>query len=203
MSEIRILIVEDDAIIANDIAFCFNKLNFRIEGLAYNSKKALELFKSTDPDLVLLDITLEGSEMNGIELAKHIDTHYNFPYIFLTSHSDRKTLDEVKETAPYGYIVKPFSEENLLTNVELAVYRFANDKKQELPSLEFINQKYSIKITQSEYKTLCFLFEGLTNQQIADKSFVSINTIKTHLQNLFSKLGVKNRTSAIQKVIAK
>jgi len=60
-----------------------------------------------------------------------------------------------------------------------------------------------MKITQSEYKTLCFLFEGLTNQQIADKSFVSINTIKTHLQNLFSKLNVKNRTSAIQKVIAK
>jgi DNA-binding NarL/FixJ family response regulator len=203
MSEIRLLIVEDDAIIANDIASCFNKINFRIEGIAYSAKKALKLFESTSPDLVLLDITLEGSEMNGIELAKHIDKNYDFPYIFLTSHSDRGTLEEVKDTSPYGYIVKPFLEENLLTNVELAVYRFANDKKKELPSLNFINQKFNVKITQSEYKTLCFLFEGLTNQQIADKSFLSINTIKTHLQNLFSKLNVKNRTSAIQTVIAK
>ncbi|MEL6987337.1 MAG: response regulator transcription factor [Bacteroidota bacterium] len=203
MPEIRILIVEDDAIIANDIAMCFNKINFRIEGIAYNSNKALALLKATDPDLVLLDITLEGSELTGIDIAKHIDANYEFPYIFLTSHSDRKTLEEVRNTSPYGYIVKPFTEENLISNVQLAVFRFANDKKTELPELNIINNKFETNITQAEYKTLSFLFEGLTNLQIAKKSFVSVNTVKTHLQNLFSKLDVKNRTAAIQKVISK
>lgn len=198
MSDIRVLIVEDEPLIAEDISDFLGDINFSSAGIAYDSETALDMMVNRHPDVVLLDITIEGS-MNGIEIAQIIRQKYNIPFIFLTSHSDKTTLDAAKLTLPYGYILKPFNEKDLLSSLEMALFRHANENKNSIPSLNRINNKLSTPLTEKEYICLINLSEGATNKQMAEKQFVSVNTIKTHLKNLFLKLDAPNRTTAVQK----
>ena len=198
MSEVRVLRVEDEPLIAEDISDFLGETNYICAGIAYDSETALDMLVNRDPDIALLDINIEGS-MNGIEVAQIIRRKYNIPFIFLTSHSDKETLDKAKLTLPYGYIVKPFNEKDLISTLEMAVFRHANENKSDIPTLEHINSKLTNLLTEKEYDCLVQLFNGLTNKQMAEIQFVSVNTIKTHLKNLFLKLDVPNRTKAIHK----
>ena len=200
MSDVRVLIVEDEPMIAEDISDFLDDMNFKSVGIAYDSETALDMLINRHPDIALLDISIEGS-LNGIEVAKIIRDKYNIPFIFLTSHSDKDTLDEAKKTIPYGYIVKPFNEKDLLSSLEMALYRFSNEKKSILPVYDKLNSKLESKLTEKEYVCLQDIFAGMTNKQMAEKQFVSVNTVKSHLKNLFVKLEVPNRTTAIQKVL--
>ena len=200
MPDVRVLIVEDEPLIAEDISDFLGDMNFTCAGIAYDSETALDMLVNRHPDIALLDINIEGS-LNGIEIAQIVREKYNIPFIFLTSHSDKSTLDEAKKTLPYGYIVKPFNERDLISSLEMAVYRHANENKKQLPELNKINDKLNLFITEKEYTCLEQLFQGLTNKQMAEKQYVSVNTIKTHLKNLFTKLEVPNRTSAVKKVM--
>lgn len=199
MSDIRVLIVEDEPLIAEDISDFLGDINYFPAGIAYDSETALDMLINRHPDIVLLDITIEGS-INGIEIAHIIRKKYNIPFVFLTSHSDKNTLDKAKLTLPYGYIVKPFNEKDLLSTLEMALFRHANENKNSIPTLEIINAKLDSHLTEKEYTCLLQLTEGATNKQMAEKQFVSINTIKTHLKNLFLKLDAPNRTTAVQKI---
>ncbi len=201
MTDIRVLIVEDEPLIAEDIAGFLGEIDYICAGIAYDSETAIDMLMNRHPDIALLDITIEGS-MNGIEIAEIINLKYNIPFVYLTSHSDKATLDNAKKTLPYGYIVKPFNEKDLLSTLEMALFRHATEHKGTLPDLSKINYKLGISLTHREYVCLQDLTEGLTNKQMAEKQFVSINTIKTHLKNVFIKLDVKNRTSAIQKSLS-
>ena len=155
---------------------------------------------SRSPDLIILDINIEG-HMDGIQLAESLRHHHNIPYIFLTSHADHNTLNKAKQTIPYGYIVKPFKNGDLISAIEMALFRHQNENKSTLPTLVSINDKLDINLTKKEYYCLLQLYEGLTNKQMAQKQYVSVNTIKSHLKNLFVKLDVVNRTHAINKVL--
>ena len=201
MSEVRVLIVEDEPLIAEDISDFLGETNYICAGISYDSETALDMLINRHPDVALLDINIEGS-MNGIEVAQIIRKKYNIPFIFLTSHSDKETLDKAKLTLPYGYIVKPFNEKDLISTLEMAVFRHANENKSDIPTLKLINSKLSNAITEKEYACLVQLFNGLTNKQMAEIQFVSVNTIKTHLKNLFLKLEVPNRTKAINKALS-
>lgn len=200
MSEVRVLIVEDEPLIAEDISDFLEDIDFKSAGIAYDSETAFDMLLSRNPDIALLDITIEGSK-NGIQVAEVIREKYKIPFIFLTSHSDKETLDRAKKTLPYGYIVKPFNEKDLLSSLEMALFRHANENDNSLPTVELINKSIPTPLTEKEYVCLTQIFEGATNKQMAEKQFVSINTIKTHIKNLFLKLDVPNRTTAIQKVI--
>ncbi len=200
MSELRVLIVEDEPIIAEDISDFLGDINYKPVGIAYDSESALDMLRTRNPDVVLLDITIDGTK-DGIELAEIIRENYSIPYIFLTSHSDKGTLDKAKTTLPYGYILKPFNERDLLSTLEMAVYRHANENRNLLPTLEVINSIFNSSITKKEYVCLEQILQGATNKQMAELQFVSVNTIKTHLKNLFLKLEVPNRTTAMQKVL--
>lgn len=199
MSEISVLIVEDEPLIAEDIASSLDEINYKVAGIAYDSEKAIDFLHSRKPDLALLDINIKGSK-DGIEIATFIKEHYNIPYVFLTSYSDRITLERVKPTMPYGYILKPFSTKNLISTLELALYRHSQEQRGRIPNIELINQNIIDNLTTREYDMLSDIFEGFTNKQISEKRFISINTIKSHIKNLFLKLEVSNRTSAIHKV---
>lgn len=201
MSEIRILIIEDDPIIAADIADYLNNVDYRVSGIAYNPTQAYEQLKTNLPDLILLDINL-SAEQNGIDIATFIHQNYAIPFIFLTSYSTRDILNKAKITEPSGYIVKPFDEEDLFATIEIALYNFAQKQKYTRPLLDFarINKSLVNPLSDREFEVLQQIFEGKTKQQMADTLFVSVSTIKTHISNIFFKFEVNSRTSLMAKL---
>ena len=198
MSEIRILVVEDDPIISFDIAKQLRNLDYEVLGQAYDAEAALEILAAKQPDLVLLDIDLGGGK-NGIDIAQHLQREGTIPFIFLTSFADRGTLSKAKETQPSGYIVKPFKEQDLLTQIEIALFNHAQRSPATL-NLERMNAKLLTPLTQREFELLSLLYEGNSNRKLAEILFVSPNTIKSHIRNLYLKLEVNSRTECMAKV---
>lgn len=195
----RILIVEDEPIIAADIESTLMKGDYIISGIAYSSVQALDMLYSRDIDLALLDISIKG-DMDGIEIAAIINEKYHLPFIFITSFSDQLTLQRAKLTMPYGYIVKPFKDRDILSSIEIALYRYDMDSHQAELTLQKAESVAQMTITESEYKILNLLWEGKPNKMIADELFVSVNTIKTHIKNLFTKFDVSTRTELIARL---
>lgn len=126
--EIRILIVEDEVIIASDIKQALEKFGYNIIDIARTGESAIQIVKESNPDLVLVDIMLEGS-FDGINITDTIQREYSIPVIYVTAYSNQKTIDEAKLTAPYGYITKPFEDNELYSSVEMALYKSQLDKK--------------------------------------------------------------------------
>jgi len=126
MSKIKILIVEDELIIAEDMKEILQELNYEVIGLACDCNEAKSILTKELPDIVLVDIQLRSGDDqlqcgdDGISLAKTIKEKYNLPIIFITSHSDETTVDRAKAIQPDGYIVKPFEKEDLYTSIEIA-----------------------------------------------------------------------------------
>lgn len=201
MSEIRVLIVEDEPITAADIAACLNQIDYTVSGIAYNYEDAMDELTQNQPDIVLLDINLEN-DADGITIASHIHQHLAIPFVFLTAYADRKTLENAKKTEPFGYIVKPFDEKNILATIEIALYNFAQKDahRKEKLTLQQVNQKIPTPLSEREFDVLQCIYEGKTNHQITDSLFISINTVKTHINNLYLKLDVSSRSQAIAKV---
>ncbi len=195
----RILIVEDEAIIAAEIESCLRKLGYRIAGKARNGDKALDLLAARNTDLALLDINIRGSR-NGIDLARLIRQQYRFPFVFLTAYSDRETLEQLKDTMPYGYIVKPFNRGELLTTIELALHKFAAEDDGTFPSQEQINEHLVGELSDREYEVLRLLDEGMTYREVGQRLFISTNTVKYYQKALFLKLGVSTRLEALRRV---
>lgn len=191
---ISVLIVEDEPIIAGDIEMTLKKDDYSVIGIALSSTKAIDLLHRTSPDIVLLDIAIQG-DRDGIDIAHLINEKYKIPFIYITSFSDKETLERAKSTLPYGYIVKPFKDRDIISAIEMAVYRFAIDNNHQLPSIEMLPGV--TPLTPSEYQVLQCIWEGSTNQMVTEKLSISINTVKTHLKNIFSKLEVRSRSEAI------
>ncbi len=118
----RILIVEDEAIIAEDLKMAINNIGFNVVGHATNAKVAIEKALEFDPDLIIMDIVLKG-QMNGIDASYKIHEKRNIPIIFLTAYSDLDLIEKAKTIKPYAYLVKPFQERQLLASIEMALDR--------------------------------------------------------------------------------
>ncbi|MEO9477941.1 MAG: response regulator transcription factor [Cyclobacteriaceae bacterium] len=127
----RIIIVEDELLIVEDLSAILVDAGYSIVGHAANGPQALELIKSTPADLVLLDVKLKGS-MTGIEVARQING--TVPFLFLTSMKDAQSQDEISSLGAGGYLLKPFVEEELLVNVRLALGRQQSDNAQTKPA---------------------------------------------------------------------
>lgn len=194
---INVLIVEDEALIAMDLEMIVESMNFNVVGTSDNGDDALDLIATRDPDLILLDVNIKGHK-DGIELAEIIKEKTKKPFIFITSYADKATLDRAKHTLPYGYILKPFSEQELKATIEIALFRYANEKTDSLPSLNELNQNLVSEITDKEYEVMIDIYNGLANQQIAAKQFISVNTVKTHVKNLYSKADVHSRAELVR-----
>ena len=130
MAKATVLIVEDEAIIAADLAGKLEKLGYEIVGTETKGEEAVEAVYRLKPDVVLMDILLKG-EMDGIEAAEEIGNRINAPaVIFMTSYSDDATLERAKLTQPYGYILKPFEERALAATIKMAIYKRQLDRQQ-------------------------------------------------------------------------
>ncbi len=121
MDKVNILIVEDEVLIAEDLKFCLVGLGYHALKPVESGEAALEVIASESVDLILMDILLKG-ELDGIQTSRLIRENYTIPIIYMTSHSDQTTLEAAKETEPLGYILKPFSENELHGTIELALY---------------------------------------------------------------------------------
>lgn len=190
-----ILVIEDEAVIAMEIEAALLSLGYKLAGKAHNSDKALDLLANTLPDLVLLDIQLKGSR-SGIDLARIIREKYHYPFVFLTAFSDAATLNSLRDTLPYGYIVKPFNERDLYTTIEIALDKYAAEIVPAVPTLQQLNELLSDPLTEREYDTLVLLSDGHSYRLIGEKLFLSINTVKSYQKSLFAKLGVSSRHQA-------
>ena len=110
-------------------------LNYEVVGVALDYAEAVQLLDQTQPDIVLSDIAL-GGEKDGVDLAELIVKDYKLPFIFITSHSDKTTLDRAKEVKPNGYLVKPFEQKDLYTSIEIAIANFSGTNAEEAESDE-------------------------------------------------------------------
>ena len=118
----RILIIEDEAIVADDILFCLREAGHEVPLVCASGEEALEALEKQSVDLVLVDILLAG-EIDGIETARQLRKRFQLPVVYLTSFTNESIIERAKETTPSGYIVKPFKRRELLATVEMALYR--------------------------------------------------------------------------------
>jgi DNA-binding NarL/FixJ family response regulator len=201
MSKLKILIVEDEPVIAENIAVYLDNNDFEVSGIAYDTDEALEQLKTNTPDAVILDINLD-SEKDGIDIAATINKNYQLPFLFLTSYSDKETLNRAKLVKPAGYIVKPFNEKTLLASLEIAISNHAAEQNHQLPVLhiEKINNRLFSPLTEREFEVAQKIYDGITNSQMAETMFIALNTVKTHVKNIFMKLDVNTRLSAINRL---
>ena len=122
--KVKVLIVEDELIVATDIRKTLERNGIRVAGVARSAEKALELVEEFQPTLALVDIFLKGT-LTGIDLAKHLNKK-GIPFIYVSANSNQQVLEAAKTTDPYGFIVKPFREKDLMVTIDIARYRHEN-----------------------------------------------------------------------------
>lgn len=127
MQEHRLLIVEDESIVAMDVERRLKKLGYNVVGIAADAPAAMSLVAEALPDLILMDIHIQGAK-DGIDVATQVHRDYHIPVIFLTAFSEDATLIRAREAKPYGYILKPFTERDLHASIQMALERFAHDR---------------------------------------------------------------------------
>lgn len=128
MDPARIMVVEDEGIIAQDIKNCLENLGYEVPEVVFTGHDAIQKAEELRPDLVLMDIVLKG-DIDGIDTALEIRNRYNIPIVYLTAYEDDKTLRRAKLTEPLGYILKPFEERYLRSSIEMALYKHKMERK--------------------------------------------------------------------------
>ncbi len=181
MTKKKILIVEDEAIVAKDISVCLNRTGYEVVGTFSNGEKALEFLADNKPDLILMDIMLAG-QMTGIDAAGIIKEKFDIPLVFLTAYADEKTIGKAKVKDPYGYVIKPFKEIDLRTSIEMALYKFQKEKerssslshkgleKDSIIAKEYIYVKSNSKLVKVQNNNILFI-EAL-------KDYVILHTLE-------------------------
>jgi len=165
----KILIVEDEILVATDIEESLESLGYSVQSIADTGKKAIEAVEKQLPDLILMDINLKG-EMTGIEAAKIISKKNDVPIIYLTANTDIDTVNKAKVALPYGYIIKPFTDKDLQTNIEIAIFKFANDVKLKMESEQF-NTFFDLK-DHEKNQIIVHADKGLEKININDVYFI-------------------------------
>lgn len=201
---IKICIVEDDALILKSLQQVLNNAEgFNVTGTFFSAESALEIFKDHHPDVLLLDIDLPGiSGIEAIPKLKKLQPELNI--LMLTVHEESELVFSALRQGAVGYLVKG-SNSKLLLNGIREVYEGGAPMS---PSIarkviaSFRPQKDSL-LSERENEVLQKLSNGTNNKQIAEDLFVSTNTIKAHIKNIYKKLHVNSRAEAISKAMKK
>lgn len=197
MKKIRVLIVEDEFITLDTLRDELEDVGYEISGDAMNATEALAILERGDTDIAILDIHLKGSE-SGIWLAAVIRRKYKIPFIFLSAFSDRKTIAEAAETEPSSYLVKPFTQADLYTAIELALLKHSQRLEQlQLPESHtkvakelLINDSIFVKddltYRKIPLRDICFVeaFKNYLELQLEKERHVIRSTLKDFLDVL-------------------
>jgi DNA-binding LytR/AlgR family response regulator len=139
MDKVKVLVVEDEIIIADSICDALEELGYEALEPAINYTEAIATIVDEKPDIAILDIQLSGKK-TGIDIAKKIRETFHFPFIFLTSNADSFTLNQAKEVRPPAYLIKPFSKDELFTSIEIAISNFSINQQNKKVDEEVVNQ---------------------------------------------------------------
>lgn len=143
MTPAKILVVEDDRVVARDIQQQLNRIGHTVVGMIARGEDAPPLALKTRPDIVLMDIRLEG-ELDGIDAAQQIREQCHIPVIFLTAYADDETVQRASLTEPFGYLLKPFEDSQLRTVIEMALFKHAAERKLRESERRFVTTLSSI-----------------------------------------------------------
>jgi signal transduction histidine kinase len=127
MTGARILIVEDEAILAEELSTRINRMGLAVAGIAACADDAMARAADSAPDLVLMDIRLQGAT-DGVDAALAIRDRFDLPVVFVTAHSDGTTVGRAKLAGPFGYVIKPFNQQELSVAIEMALHKHAADR---------------------------------------------------------------------------
>lgn len=144
MSKTKVMVVEDESIVAIDISQRLDSLGYEVSATVSSGEKAIEMAEKTKPDIILMDIVLKGN-IDGIEAAEVIGEKFKIPVVYLTAYSDEKTLKRAKYTGPFGYIIKPFEDRELHSVIEVALYKNEMDTR-----LKESEEKYRIIVNSMQ-----------------------------------------------------
>lgn len=176
-----ILIIEDEILVARSTSAILTNYGFSVVGLATNVKQAHNLLHQNKIDLILCDINL-NEDKTGIDLMEEVKLRFQIPFIFISSYSDRHTLEKADKLNPQSYLTKPFSEKQLLASVNRV---FVNQPSEEM------------KPTEKELMVLNLIAKGHNTKSIASILRISFNTVETHRKNLLRKYDVGSMTELI------
>ncbi len=128
MNSEKILVVEDEWVVADQICTNLKDLGYQVCSIASTGNEAIRLAKTESPDLVLMDIVLKG-KMDGIEAADRIASELDIPVLYLTAYTSQEYIERAKHTKPFGYLVKPYNERELCASIEMALFKHTVDKE--------------------------------------------------------------------------
>lgn len=140
----KIVLLEDEAIVIRDIKARLNKLGYDVIASFNNGFDFLNFMNQNDADMCLIDINIRG-EMNGIETVCKLQVNHNIPVIYLTAQGDRETFLQAKNTKPAAYLLKPYNEFELIASIELAIENFEESNASDERALKIIEDKFFFK----------------------------------------------------------
>jgi DNA-binding NarL/FixJ family response regulator len=206
----RILLVEDERLVALSLTRQLESLGYEVVGRAASGRAAIEKAGQLRPDVVLMDIRLAG-EMDGIEAAAEILKQFELPVIYLTAFSNHDILERAKVTEPLGYILKPYEDRELHVVIETALYRyrvtrerscrdFAGGLEQSLERLEA--QSRVARLTTREAEVMRLLVAGKSQKQISTELGIAFQTTAKHRAKVLEKLDVANDVELVRFVLS-
>ncbi|OCX52124.1 Fis family transcriptional regulator [Mucilaginibacter sp. PPCGB 2223] len=186
MNKKKVLVVEDEFIIADVLANILKTAGYEVCGIADSVKEAMQMIEEFAPGFVLLDIYLKG-KLTGIDLAHHL-TEKNIPFIYISANSNQKVLEAAKVTNPYGFVIKPFREKDVLIALDIALYRYENQMENGLRQNAVLQKKAAEILASAASWTYKILQMGKTLQPYVPFEFLSVG-MKQEADESFYEIG--------------
>ncbi|MEO8399375.1 MAG: adenylate/guanylate cyclase domain-containing protein [Ignavibacteriaceae bacterium] len=184
-SKANILICEDEGIIAKDLSSTLKRLGYDVAGIARSGDDVIKKAHSLSPNLILMDIMLEG-ELSGIEASKKIQANLDIPIIYLTALVDEDTLHNAKITEPFGYLLKPFDERSLHSSIEMALYKHNINLKLKQKTLELEIEKRKTDNLLHNILPIEIVEEFKENGKINPREYKMVTLLFTDFQGFSS-----------------
>jgi DNA-binding LytR/AlgR family response regulator len=196
MKNLRILVVEDEPMIAESLSEMLEILGHEVLSVSESGEEAIMQLMQQEPDLILLDIQLRG-KMDGIEVARLVKEKYNIPFVFTTAFADAETIDRAKAQGPYGYLVKPYGIKDIMAAIEVAMsnYRlFAEIQGVEPASPMSVNDNLYIKVEQRlvKVKQADIAYIEAKGDYVLIKTVAESFVIYSSLKKVYEKLDSPN-----------